>query len=171
MLLQILKGTPTWVFVLFAVLIALGVVQSRPRSLGLARIALLPAAFIAFSFYGVVAAFGARPEVLAAWALGIGAAVVLGRLFRRPSGARWEASTGTFHVPGSWAPLALMMTVFFARYAIAVAIAMNPGLAREDGFTLLAGLAYGLLSGAFLARALGVLSLRPGPLPDSVQST
>ena len=171
MLLQILKGTPTWVFVLFFALLAVGFLQTRSRTVSTGRLALLPAAFIAFSLYGVVAAFGPQPLELLAWAAGIGIAVAIGRLLKQSSGTRWDASSGLFQVPGSWTPLALMMTVFFARYAIAVSMAMRPGLAREAAFAVGASLAYGLLSGAFLARSLKVLALRPASAPHSVQST
>jgi hypothetical protein len=171
MLLQILKGTPPWVFGLFFGLLALGFAQTRARAVGLGRIALLPGAFVAFSLYGVIAAFGMQAVDLLAWGAGIATAVLLGRSLRQPSGARWDASTHLFQVPGSWVPLALMMTVFFARYAIAASMAMRPDLARETVFAVGASLAYGLLSGAFLARALRVLALRPAAASHSVQST
>jgi hypothetical protein len=170
MLLQILKGTPTWVFVLFFALLAIGLLQTRSRSVSTGRLSVLPAAFMAFSLYGVIAAFGPSASNLLAWAAGIGTAVIVGRSLKQPLGARWDASSATFHVPGSWAPLALMMTVFFARYAIAASIAIRPGLAREELFALGASLAYGLLSGAFLARAVRILALRPARPGHSVQS-
>ena len=170
MLLQILKGAPTWVFGLFFALLAIGFVQTRSRTVSAGRLTLLPGAFIAFSLYGVVAAFGAQPLELLAWAAGIGTAVMLGRLLKQPSRARWDASARLFHVPRSWMPLALMMTVFFARYAIAVSMAMRPGLARDALFAVGASFVYGLLSGAFLARALKVLALRPASAAHSVQS-
>jgi len=171
MLLQILKGTPTWVFVLFVALLAIGFLQTRTRTVGMGRLAILPAAFIAFSLFGVISAFGTQSVYLIAWAVGIGASVLLGRMLKQPSGTRWDASSGAFHVPGSWTPLALMMTVFFARYAIAVSMAMNPGLAREAVFAAGASLAYGLLSGGFLARAMRILALRPATPAHSVQSS
>ena len=171
MVLQILKGTPTWVFALFLALLAIGFAQSRPRSVGLWRLSLLPGAFIAFSLYGVIAAFGAQPAELACWASGIAAAVLAGRTLAPGSGARWDAAAGRFQVPGSWAPLALMMAVFFTRYAIAASMAMHPGLAKQAAFTAAASLAYGLLSGTFLARALKVLALRPAASGHSVQSS
>jgi len=171
MLLQILKGTPAWVFVLFFALLAIGFVQSRARVVSAGRITILPAAFIALSLYGVISAFGAQAGPLLAWTAGIVATVTLGRALTTRSRARWDASTGAFHVPGSWIPLSLMMTVFFARYAIAVSMAMHPGLAQETAFALCASLAYGLLSGTFLARALKVLALRPATASHSVQST
>ena len=102
MLLQILKGTPTWVFGLFFALLAIGFMQTRSRTVSAGRLSLLPGAFIAFSLYGVIAAFGAQPIDLLAWAAGIGTAVMLGRLLKQPSRARWDASERLFHVPGSW---------------------------------------------------------------------
>ena len=172
MLLQILKGTPQWVFVLFFALLAIGFMQSRSRNVSAGRMTLLPAAFIAFSLYGVIAAFGFQAGDLIAWATGIGAAVMVDRAFiKQAPGTRWDTSTGSFHVPGSWMPLTLMMTVFFARYAIAASMAMRPGLAQEGAFAIGASLVYGLLSGTFLARALKVLALRPASAAHSVQST
>ena len=171
MVLQVLKGTPTWVFALFLALLAIGFAQSRPRSVSLVRLSLLPGAFIAFSLYGVIAAFGAQPVELAAWAAGIATAVLAGRMLGSKPKARWDAAAGRFDVPGSWAPLALMMAVFFTRYAIAASMAMRPGLAREAAFAAGASLVYGLLSGTFLARALIVLSLRAAATSHSVQSS
>ncbi len=170
MFMQILKGTPGWVFVLFFVLLALGVAQSRPRRISAARVAILPVVFLSMSLLGVVSVFGAGVPALPAWAVGVGGAVLLNRILRMPAGVRWDGSLGVFEVPASWAPLALMMTIFFARYAIAVCLALMPGLARAPGFAAAAGLAYGLLSGMFLARALRVWSQREASAGLSVQS-
>ena len=97
--------------------------------------------------------------------------LVLGRALKRRAGARWDEAAHAFQIPGSWVPLALMMTMFFARYAIAVSLAMLSALAHAPAFSILASLAYGLLSGMFLERSLGILALRPARDPHSVQST
>jgi hypothetical protein len=157
---QILRGTPIWVFPLFLGLIFLGYLQSKPRSVAQARVAILPAALGVFSLTRVLAVFGPDPVALLAWATGTAAALLLNRALKQPAGARWSAATGSFHVPGSWVPLALMMAVFFARYALAVALAMAPGLAHSAGFATAASFGFGLLSGLFLARALWVWSQR-----------
>ena len=160
MLARILSGTPTWVFLLFFALLALGILQTRSRLIAPARVAILPAAFLAFSLYGVVSTFGTAPVVLALWVAGIGTAVLLNRVSRQPAGVRWDAHSGAFHVPGSWVPLGLMMAVFFARYAIAVTRAMQPAFAGTPAFAAIAAFAYGLMSGMFLARALHIWSRR-----------
>lgn len=157
---QILHGTPVWVYPLFLGLALLGYLQSKPRDVAPARLAILPVALAMFSLSRVLGTFGVEALAIAAWVAGTAAALVLNRALKQPAGARWSAATGSFHVPGSWVPLALMMAVFFARYAIAVSLAMAPGLVHSVGFAAAASFGFGLLSGIFLARALRVWSQR-----------
>ncbi len=159
-LFQILQRTPVWVYGLFFGLLALGYLQSKSRELGPLRLALFPVALAAFSLIQVWGSFSVQPVGFAAWGAGIGAALLANRAFKQPSGARWSAASGTFHVPGSWAPLALMMLMFFSRYALALGAAMQPALAQTAGFAAGAGFGLGLLSGMFFARALRVWSQR-----------
>jgi hypothetical protein len=158
---QILRGTPLWVYALFLGLIVLGYLQSKPREVAAARLAILPAALGLFSLSRVIGTFGLELVPVAAWVAGTAAALLLNRVLKQPAGARWSAATGSFHVPGSWVPLALMMAVFFARYAVAVSLAMTPALAQSVGFAAGTSFAFGFLSGLFLARALWVWSRRP----------
>ena len=160
---RILQGTPVWVYALFLALTVLGYLQSKPREVAPLMMAILPLALGAFSLSRVLAVFGPDPLVLAAWAAGSAAALLLNRALKQPAGARWSAETGSFHVPGSWVPLALMLAIFFARYALAVSLAMQPALVNSAGFATGASFAFGLLSGVFLARALWVWSRRPAP--------
>ncbi len=162
-LMQILRGTPAWVYQLFLGLLVLGYLQSKPREVAPARLAILPLALGVFSLSRVVGTFGPEPLALAAWAAGTAAALLANRALKQPAGARWSAVSGTFHVPGSWVPFALMMAVFCARYALAVSLAMAPGLAHSAGFAAATSFGFGLLSGMFLARALWVWSQRAAP--------
>jgi hypothetical protein len=64
-----------------------------------------------------------------------------------------------------------MMGIFFARYAVAVALAMRPALATSVTLVAAASFAYGLMSGSFLARALQILGCAAAPrTPDAIQS-
>ena len=163
-LMQILRGTPVWVYPLFLGLIVLGYLQSKPRNVAPALLAILPVALGVFSLTRMLAVFGPAPLGLAAWATGTAAALLLNRALKQPAGAHWSDASGSFHVPGSWVPLALMMAMFFARYALAVSLVMTPALVHSAGFAAAASFGFGLLSGIFLARALWVWSQRPaGP--------
>lgn len=160
MLLQILQRTPPWVFALFAVLVAFGILQSRTRQVSLARVTILPLVLIGLSLSGLWGTFGANVHAIAAWIAAVVAAVLLNRVVRWPRRVSYAAATRSFLVEGSWLPLAVMMIIFFTRYAVTVTLAIRPGLAATTWLPVVVGAAYGLMSGAFLARALRILGAR-----------
>lgn len=167
MITQILTHTPFWVFGLFFGLVYLGYVQSRMRQVSRGRLIVLPIAMLAWSLYSVWSTFDAHLTALAAWACAWVAIVAVG-LARGPSRrASYDAATAQFTVAGSWLPLALMMGIFFFKYAVAVAHAVQPGiLGTTVAIALVAGV-YGLFSGLFMARALRVLAaMRSAPLVE-----
>lgn len=172
MLFEILRHTPTWVFVLFFVLLALGYFQARPRTAPRATIAILPAFMLMLSLYGVLSAFGVAVTGLIAWLGGAALAILLGQRFAAPRDASYSAATRTFSVPGSWLPLALMMAIFFTKYGVAVALARNPGLSAVALFIGCVSLVYGFLSGLFFSGVLRMWRMaRPGPAQAPAAAT
>lgn len=163
MLLEILKRTPPWVFVLFAVLLFFGALQSRTRQIGLMRVTILPVVLIGLSLSGIWGTFGGDAFAIAAWLTAVAAAVLLNRLAKWPRKVAYTAATRSFMVEGSWLPLVAMMLIFFTRYAVAVSLAIHPGLRAAPWLAPCVSVAYGLMSGAFLARALRILSSMKSP--------
>jgi hypothetical protein len=163
MLLEILKRTPPWVYLLFVALLAFGYVQSKPRVVPRARIAILPGVMIGFSLYGVLSSFRTSALALVGWLLGVGLALLLGQALSFSRDASYSAPMRSFAVPGSWLPLVLMMVIFFIRYVVAVLLALNPALADSALFAGGICLVYGFLSGTFLASAVSLWRLsNPG---------
>jgi hypothetical protein len=72
-------------------------------------------------------------------------------------GVNFVTETRSFSVPGSWLPLALMMAIFFTKYAVGVILARKLQISGELAFIGSISLIYGLLSGVFLARAVAIL--------------
>lgn len=157
MLIEILKRTPPWVFVLFFALLALGYFQSKGRTVSRSKVSIVPVAMIVLSLYGVFSAFGAAPIGLAFWVLGVAIAIGVGVKLATPQGVTFAAETQSFFVPGSWLPLVLMMAIFFIKYCVGVILARQLPVASETEFVGLVSLSYGLLSGVFLARAIVIL--------------
>ena len=153
MLLQILANTPRWVFVLFAALLWLGLSQLLTRRVGLSRITGLAIGMSAFSLYGTVSAFAGVPMALLAWLAGAAAVFALLAGRAAPLGTRFDAATRRFTVPGSAVPLALMMGIFFTKYAVGVALGMHLAQANDVSFALPVSTLYGAFSGVFAARA------------------
>lgn len=157
MLIEIIKRTPPWVFVLFFVLLIIGSMQSKDRTLSRGKVAILPVAMICLSFYGVLSAFGiGRPVSLVSWAAGIFIAGLLGGKFPLPAGVSYSTENRSYSVPGSWFPLFLMMAIFFIKYAVGVILARKLPIANEQIFIVPVSLCYGLISGLFLVRAFAI---------------
>ncbi len=148
---------PVWVFFLFAALVFAGYRQTRTRQVAPALIFGLAAAMFGLSLYGVVAAFGAKLAPLTAWAIGLAASVALGRGFFGPRGLV-QVSSARVQIPGSWLPLALMMGIFSAKFALGFATGVGSPVVGEPWFVAAASLVFGSLSGAFTARAWVVWS-------------
>lgn len=159
MWIEIVRGTPVWVWGLLALLVALGVSQSMPRRVSARRAIAVPALMVALSLAGVATTFGARPVALAAWSAGIALAVVFGLQAVAPRGARWLRDVARFELPGSWLPMALILALFCVKYGVGVGLAIHPSLAANTGFEVAVALAYGGFSGLFAARAIALRRL------------
>ena len=151
---QILTHTPLWVFGLFFGLVYLGYLQSRTRQVSRGRLIVLPVAMLAWSLYSVWSTFDAPLTALVAWACAWVTVVAIAMLRAPSRRAAYDASTKQFTVTGSWVPLALMMGIFFFKYAVAVAHAMKPGILDTTPAAVMVAATYGVFSGLFMARAL-----------------
>lgn len=148
-----LQHVPTWVFGLLALLIALGVWQSRPQQPTLRRSRVLPLVMLGLSLAGVLSAFGLQPLPLLAWAAGVALSLAVLHGGAPAQGTQFDVSRQRFSVPGSWVPLVLMLAIFTLKFASGAVQAQAPHLARALPYAVAASLAFGLLSGVFLGRA------------------
>ena len=114
MLLTVVQHTPNWVWMLLAALIWLGASQCFARSAGLRRVLLMPIAMAVFSAWGMASAFGGASQIagiLAAWLVTACAVAAVSLWLHRtpPAGARYDAASQRFHLPGSAWPLLLIV--------------------------------------------------------------
>jgi hypothetical protein len=84
---------------------------------------------------------------------------LIGRRLPAPSGTHWQARTQRLHLPGSWLPLLLIVTIFTLRYAANVGSVLHPEWRGQWQVQVPLALVFGALSGVFLGRALGLLRL------------
>jgi hypothetical protein len=151
----ILNGTPTWVWALLGALVLLGWSQTKPRTAGLVRVALLPIAMTALSVWGTFSAAGNSPQrgdVLLAWIASAAFAAALTAPGAPPRGTRFDSLSRTFTMPGSWVPMLLILGVFVTRYVVGVKLAMQPTLASDEQFASAVSAIYGFFSGIFVGR-------------------
>lgn len=149
-----LSKIPLWVFAVFVLLLLLGQRQARTRVVAPAVIAAVALGLLSLSLYGVVSAFGVAVLPLSNWILGIVAALAGGQRVFGPQGLAHAA--GAVQVPGSWWPMALMLGIFTAKFALGFVTGMGLPLLHQAWFIGITALVLGMLSGGLAARALVV---------------
>jgi hypothetical protein len=154
---QLLTATPNWTWGLLLALIVIGAMQLRARVMTARRAWSVSLLLAGLGFAGLLYLFG-RSEYLGE---GVVAWVVIAALgswgFSRVRVVvRQAQATGAAEVSGSVVPLALILVAFVSRYAASLEIAMNPQVLHDSGFVLPLATTFGLVSGAFLARAWAI---------------
>lgn len=121
MLLEILSHTPTWVFVLFAVIVALGACRLRDGERDARRVCLVPALFVVFGLVGLSQHDDA--SAISAWLVGAAVGLAIGS-FSRPA---MRSVGGHFRIflDGSAWPLARIVVIFAAHYFLNVAAVLS----------------------------------------------
>lgn len=162
----VLTHTPGWVFALLLALLTFGVSQCFAREASLQRVLALPLGMTALAVSGLASTFGPAPATLSLWitaallSAGAASAVPLS------AGTRYDAARRRFVLPGSMAPLLLIVGVFSVKYTVGVALALQPELARQPGFSAAVGSLYGMFSGLFIGRAARLWKLARAVAPE-----
>lgn len=153
MLTQIVTHIPVWVLPLLLALLWLGLSQTKTRSVSLTRITIMPLVMTGLSLQGTIAAGAGHATVLLPWLLGAGLSASLVLRQALPAQTRYDDWTQRFTLPGSWAPLFLILGIFVTKFTVGATLAMQPGLSGQVHFSLGLAALYGAFSGIFLGRA------------------
>lgn len=159
---DIVLKAPIWVWPLLLVLIALGFMQSRSRTVPPQPVIAISTAMLCLSAYGVITSFQGSVLALMVWFKLLSITLLICRKMGYPQGWQFDALSGRMQVPGSWLPMALFLGIFLTKFAVGAALAIHPALAVRPQFALPICALYGLLSGIFAARALHALRISRG---------
>ncbi|MBU0923898.1 hypothetical protein KKG81_03340 [bacterium] len=157
---EIISKTPIWVFILFIVLVIVGLLQLRDRNVSLEKAIILPISMICLSFYGLISAFGLEIKSIFCWLIGLIIAVLLNLLLKLPKNSTYDTKLKIFFIKGSIIPFILIMSIFFTKYFVAVVIAKHLAILNELSFIYGISFIYGVLSGLFFGRFFILLKLR-----------
>lgn len=160
-LIDIVSHTPLAVWIALAVLVLVGLRQTRTRKMSAGRVWLVPLLVGAVSLAGALRGFAGAGVLLTAacWAAGAALGFLSNRTLDLPRRVGANAD-GSFTVGGSIAPLLLFVGVFMVRYVVNVALAIAPALAHDPAAAAAAAIAYGLTAGLLAARSRKIWSTR-----------
>jgi len=152
---QVLVNTPWWVFALFSLLLALGLLALRPRVVPLWRLLVTPAVFIGWGLISLMLRFTPSSPLLAFdW---VAAAAVGGVLARATiSAEEIRVKPEGIAVSGSALPLVRSMLIFFAKYGLSVAAVLVPA---QQGNIAIWDIAVSGVSAGYFLGWLAILGL------------
>jgi len=158
-MINILTNAPTWAWAVLTGLIVLGGLQTMSRRLPLPMIVVLPVLMTALSLYSVGASFTDSVAGYGAWSAGaLGALTLNGLLLRSPAGVRYDAAARRYALPGSLAPLVMMLAIFATRFATIATLQVNPAAAASPAFVIVTSALLGFLAGMFVSRTYVIVS-------------
>lgn len=163
MMIEILRGTPVWVFVVLAWLLWNGMAQLRDREIAIRRLWIMPVVFIVLGLVGLMRSDAALMWLLAGLiAMPFGFYVNARQRIDRARGRVWQAA--------SIIPLLRNLLLFGAHYALQVAAAIQPAQhARIMNWDVFVS---GLGAGYFLAWSIQfVMAYRSQPMHASQHGT
>jgi len=150
--LDILTHTPHWVFGLLAMLMVLGLMQTRTRQVRIQVALILPFIVLILSLTSVIRYVGWQIPALLCWLIGISAVSFFSIKMFDENLVRLDKNSRKLIIQGSWIPLFVILGIFLTRYALGVATAMQFDIIRNASFSLIVSLVLGGWSGVFLAR-------------------
>jgi len=161
---NVLSHMPFWVWAILGYIVLMGLKQTREMQLTHRRLIVLPGLWLCFGAWGVIGRYGLLSLPTMAWLAGL--AIGLGLMFRSgdaAEGARHDAETGHYVVPGSWLPLGLMLSIFVAKFAQGVCLSVHPEWTGLLIVQVATGLAFGTISGCMLGRSARILRAAHAP--------
>ena len=163
-LLDIVTHTPPVVWGALALLILVGLRQTRTQTMSAGRVWLVPLVVGAASLMGALRGFAGAGELLtgACWAVGAALGFASNRSLDLPRRVSPNAD-GSFTIGGSVAPLLLFVGVFLVRYVVNAALAIQPSLSGNPEAAAAAAIAYGFTAGLLAARSRKIWASRRGP--------
>jgi hypothetical protein len=153
---QIVAGTPPWVWALLALLLYLGIRALRPTTGPLWRIAILPTVFFVWGLYGLAASNGLSAQRAVPWLVALAVGTIMGFAIAGLRPIRADRIHGLVHVPGGPFTLVLSLLIFAIKYVFGVLHAMDPAAFADARLWLTELAVSGVLTGMFIGRFAGL---------------
>lgn len=150
----IINGTPVWVWVLLAVLLARGIKSLQSRTSQLSRIAIVPLMFAGWGIIHLVTDPLAGWSAVLAWALCALGGVLGGVYLASRTRFIVDPFANTVMLPGSIVPLVLIIAAFATKFWLGVEVATVTDVSALTTYTVIDAAVSGVIAGLFAGRFL-----------------
>jgi teichoic acid transport system permease protein len=150
---RIVSGTPFYVWVIFIFLLKRGIKASKDGELSFSKMFIMPSIFIIWGLEKLLSGFSYLGTSMIFYTI----FMCLGILISYSLYSRYRKlyiKEGSLCRTGSYLPMTIMMTNFFVKYLLNVAMNVNPLLCNTLSFNILYALLSGFSVGLFIGGIL-----------------
>lgn len=150
LLVEIIKATPWWVYVVFCFLVLTGLRSTKPRTVSVRQLFFLPFILMFLNLVWLSERIQNHSHLLIFWFIGLTAGAILGWLMVR----KWTVKAQRYDqisLPPSWTVLVLILLFFMIRYYFVFNYEMHPKAATH--LFMADSLVSGVMTGIFIGRA------------------
>jgi hypothetical protein len=151
MIIEIIKSTPTWVFLLFALLIFKGIMATQPKTIKLSKLFIMPILFLCLTKQKI-------SYISEYFIVFLAIGCIIGWLIYKKTKIRTDKENKLLFLPGSIIPILLIIAAFTKGYLIGYTTAVYPKFAHTAAFKHSMMAISGILTGVFIGRTVIYLS-------------
>ncbi|MBS0624886.1 MAG: hypothetical protein JSS32_02410 [Verrucomicrobia bacterium] len=155
-LIEILEGTPWWVYVLFIYLLNVGIKATRPRGVTIKQIFLIPSFLTIWALYALSLRIDDRYGFLALWASAAACGIYGGVHWARRIHLNVDKVRQVVYLKGSYISLVLILALFAIRYTFGYLYTVRPELMLDPNIFSIDVCLTGFTIGLFLGRSLAI---------------
>lgn len=149
---EMLAGTPTWVWVLLVFLVIRGIKSSRTGVAQLWRLAIIPGIFTVMGLYSLFVTLEFTAFSFFSWLITAAIGIAFGYAITRHVVVRADRDKGLIEIPGSWLTLVLILCIFASKYALSYQLEMDPEIVGNEGYIFIDAAVSGVIAGLFFGR-------------------
>lgn len=150
---RIISGTPFYVWIIFIYLLNRGIKASKDGELSFSKMFIMPFIFIVWGLEKLFTSFSYLGISMIFYTAFIGLGILVSySLYSRYR--KIYIKDSSLYKTGSYLPMTIMMTNFFVKYLLNVAMSINPLLYNTLSFNILYALLSGFSVGLFIGGIL-----------------
>lgn len=151
---EVLTHTPWWVFVLFFYLLKVGIDATKPRTVILKKLFILPSIFLGISINTLFKSFDLSFSTLGMYLSSLILGIMIGLLLIKNLQIKFDRDHNLIRLPGTFSTLILILITFSTKYYFGYLLSTAPSIAKNPLFIISQLGMSGVCSGLFIGRLI-----------------
>lgn len=161
---QVIANTPWWVFLVFILIVRVGLLATKARTIPVKNLFIIPAIFFVMTLVNMYFFVSFTLLNLSIWLSTLLLGLFAGWLQFRSLNIKALKNEAKLVVPGTWSLLVILLTIFVIKYYAGYQFVIDPEVLKQPKYVYGLLTLYGLFTGLFIGRLLYSLRcLKYGP--------